>query len=63
MLVRRLDASGYARVKHWRVYAEEGLASCEVAVWLGDGEMALEYGGEPSRATTSRSRWAPSWSR
>jgi hypothetical protein len=41
MLVRRLDASGYARVKHWRVYAEEGLASCEVAVWLGDGEMAL----------------------
>jgi transposase len=45
MLVRRLDASGYARVKHWRVYAEEGLASCEVAVWLGDGEMALEYGG------------------
>src|SRR5215216_5992071 len=45
MLVRRLDASGYARVKHWRVYAEERLASCEVAVWLGDGEMALEYGG------------------
>src|SRR5918995_3409575 len=43
--LRRLDASGYARVKHWRVYAEEGLASCEVAVWLGDGEMALEYGG------------------
>ena len=42
---RRLDASGYARVKHWRVYDEEGLASCEVAFWLGDGEMALEYGG------------------
>jgi putative transposase len=46
MLVRRLDASGYARVKHWRVYAEEGLARCEVAVWLGDGEMAVEYGGQ-----------------
>jgi hypothetical protein len=45
MLVRRLDASGYARVKHWRVYAEEGLARCEVAVWLGDSEMAVEYGG------------------
>ncbi len=45
MLVRRLDASGYARVKHWRVYAEEGLAFREVAVWLGDGEMAVEYGG------------------
>ena len=38
MLVRKLDASGYARVKHWRVYAEEGLARCEVAVWL-----AVEY--------------------
>ena len=45
MLVRRLDASGYARVKHWRVYAEEGLAFREVAVWLGDGEMAVEHGG------------------
>ena len=44
-LVRRLDASGYARVKHWRVYAEEGLARREVAVWLGDGEMAVEHGG------------------
>ena len=43
--VRRLDASGYARVKHWRVYAEEGLARRKVAVWLGDGEMAVEYGG------------------
>jgi transposase InsO family protein len=46
MLVRRLDAAGYARVKHWRVYAEEGLARCEVAVLLGDGEMAVEYGGQ-----------------
>jgi hypothetical protein len=57
MLVRRLDASGYARVKHWRVYAEEGLAACEVAVWLGDGEMALEYGGRTlSRYDVSLSR-------
>ena len=45
MLVRKLDAAGYARVKHWRVYAEEGLAHCEVAVWLGGGEMAVEYAG------------------
>ena len=57
MLVRRLDASGYARVKHWRVYAEEGLARCEVAVWLGDGEMAVEYGGRTlSRYDVSLSR-------
>jgi putative transposase len=55
--VRRLDASGYARVKHWRVYAEEGLARCEVAVWLGDGEMAVEYAGRTlSRYDVSLSR-------
>lgn len=59
MLVRRLDASGYARVKHWRVYAEEGLARCEVAVWLGDGEMAVEYGGRTlSRYDVALSREA-----
>jgi transposase InsO family protein len=59
MLVRRLDASGYARVKHWRVYAEEGLARCEVAVWLGDGEMAVEYDGRTlSRYDVSLSRGA-----
>jgi putative transposase len=59
MLVRRLDASGYARVKHWRVYAEEGLARREVAVWLGAGEMEVEYGGQTlSRYDVSLSREA-----
>jgi putative transposase len=59
MLLRRLDASGYARVKHWRVYAEEALARCEVAVWLGDGEMAVEYGGRTlSRYDVALSRGA-----
>jgi hypothetical protein len=39
------------------VYAEEGLARCEVAVWLGDGEMAVEYGGQTlSRYDVSLSR-------
>jgi hypothetical protein len=57
MLIRRLDASGYACVKHWWIYAEEGLARCEVAVWLGDGEMAVEYGGQTlSRYDVSLSR-------
>ncbi len=45
MFVRKLDASGYARIKHWRVYAEEGLARCEVAIWLGDGSLSVEYAG------------------
>jgi hypothetical protein len=57
MLVRRLDAAGYARVKHWRVYAEEGLARREDAVWLGDEEMAFEYAGRTlSRYDVSLSR-------
>ncbi len=42
---RVLDASGYARIKHWRLYAEEGLARCEVALWLGDESLAVEYAG------------------
>lgn len=44
--VRRLDALGYARLKHWRIYGEEGLARCEVALWLGDGGLVVEYGGD-----------------
>ena len=44
--VRRLDALGYARLKHWRIYGEEGLAMCEVALWLGDDGLVVEYGGE-----------------
>ena len=46
MFVRRLDVVGYARLKHWRIYGEEGLARCEVAVWLGDDGLVVEYGGE-----------------
>lgn len=43
---RKLDASGYARIKHWRVYAEEGLARCEVAIWIGGDGLAVEYAGQ-----------------
>jgi putative transposase len=42
---RKLDALGYARLKHWRVYGEEGLARCEVALWLGNEGLSVEYGG------------------
>jgi hypothetical protein len=53
---RKLDALGYARLKHWRVYGEEGLARCEVALWLGNDGLSVEYGGQPlSRATMSHS--------
>jgi transposase len=43
--LRRLDVLGYARIRHWRVYAEEGLARCEVALWLGDDGLVVEHGG------------------
>jgi transposase len=43
---RKLDALGYARLKHWRIYGEEGLARCEVALWLGDDRLSVEYGGQ-----------------
>ncbi|HEV8045506.1 MAG TPA: hypothetical protein VGP38_10015 [Rubrobacter sp.] len=46
MFVRRLDVLGYARLKHWRIYGEEGLARCEVALWLGENGLVVEYGGD-----------------
>ncbi len=43
---RVLDASGYARLRHWRVYAEEGLARSEVALWLGAESLSIEFAGD-----------------
>jgi len=44
--VRTLDASGYARIRHWRVYCEEGLARSQVALWLGADSLTAEFAGE-----------------
>lgn len=43
---RTLDASGYARIRHWRVYCEEGLAASQVALWLGVDTLTAEFAGE-----------------
>lgn len=43
---RILDALGYARIMRWRLYGEEGLARCEVVLWLGTDGLTVEYGGE-----------------
>ncbi len=43
---RTLDASGYARLMRWRIYAEEGLARREVALWLGTESLAVEFAGD-----------------
>jgi len=45
--VRVLDALGYARFRHWRVYGEEGLSGREAALWLAAESLTLEHGGEP----------------
>lgn len=44
---RVLDSSGYARIRHWKIYAEEGLARREVTLWLGPDVLTMEYAGEP----------------
>ena len=45
--MRVLDTSGYARIRHWKIFAEEGLAKREVALWLGPEVLTVEYAGEP----------------
>jgi hypothetical protein len=32
---------------HWKIYADEGLAKREVALWLGSEVLTVEYAGEP----------------
>lgn len=44
--VRTLDALGYARFRHWRVYGEEALAKREATLWFGTESLTLEYGGQ-----------------
>jgi putative transposase len=44
---RRLNGAGYLRFRHWRVYAERGLAQQRVAVWLYEENLTVEFGEEP----------------
>lgn len=43
---RRLDSSGYATFRRWRLYGEEALAGGEAALWLQDKSLMLEHNGE-----------------
>lgn len=45
--VRVLDALGYARFRHWKVYGEEALAGREAALWLAAESLTVEHAGEP----------------
>jgi transposase len=43
---RTLDGLGYLILQRFRLYAEEGLAGTEVAVWVTEDSLTVEYGGE-----------------
>ena len=43
---RRLDAGGYVRFRHWRLYGERGLAGERAAVWVWDGTVTVEYASD-----------------
>jgi transposase len=46
---RKVDAQGYIRYHHWRVYGDEGLAGEQASVWLGKETrtLTLAYDGAP----------------
>jgi transposase InsO family protein len=43
---RTLDGLGYLTLQRFRLYAEEALAGREVAVWVQEDALTVEYGGE-----------------
>ena len=43
---RVLDPLGYARFRDWRLYAEEGLAARDAAIWLQPTSLTIEHDGE-----------------
>lgn len=44
--LRVLDPLGYARFRDWRLYAEEGLARRDAAIWLQPTSLTIEHDGE-----------------
>ena len=44
---RVLDARGYARFRHWKVYGERGLAGQGVGLWLYGPQLTVEHRDEP----------------
>ena len=40
---RRIDAGGYVRFRHWRLYGERGLAGQAAAVWVIGEHLAIEH--------------------
>jgi len=40
---RHLNQQGYLRFHDWKLYGERGLANEEVAVWVYEGTLKIEY--------------------
>jgi transposase len=49
---RRVDWAGYIRFRHWRIYAEEGIAGATVALWLYDESLTVVCADEALAAYT-----------
>ncbi len=43
---RVLNAAGYVRFRHWRLYGERGLAGARAAVWICGETVTVEYAAE-----------------
>jgi transposase len=41
--VRHLDRGGYVQFRHWRVYAEQGLAGQAAMLWLSAEDLTISY--------------------
>lgn len=44
---RRLDRAGYLRLKHWRMYGEQGLSGQAVTVWLYADYLLITFEHQP----------------
>jgi hypothetical protein len=54
--LRKLDAHGCVRFRHWRLYGELGLARKTATLWLYDETLTLEFANTPlSQFTVSES--------
>jgi hypothetical protein len=45
--LRRLDATGCVRFRHWRLYGELGLARKQATLWLYGETLTLEFANTP----------------
>lgn len=45
--LRRLNKAGFLKFRHWRLYAEYGLAKRQVVIWLYEEHLTVEFADAP----------------